>query len=218
MLKLGKRLTFVAEEIGKVDSFADIGTDHGKLIIYALRNNFAKRAFAVDISEGSLAKAKQLIESSDLSDRVSFKCGDGLTLLDEVPDVIVIAGMGGNEIVKIMTETPMPTKYVLMPHQDAPVVRKYLVDNGFALLKDYYIFDGKYYPLIVAVPGESRYSISEIVLGANNPETEEYGERIAKRKEEIDALVRKNNTNISALTPEIRQEYEECMLWLRSQK
>ena len=140
MQGLGRRLTCVAEEIGKVNTFADIGTDHGKLIVYSLRNNIAKRVLAVDISQRSLTKAKELVDKTGYNDRVKFICGDGLTLLDEIPDAVVIAGMGGNEIVKIMSNRPMPTKYILVPHQDAHIVRDYLVNNAFDIKKDYVIF------------------------------------------------------------------------------
>ena len=218
MQKLGKRLSYVAQEIGKVKSIADIGTDHGILIIYALEHGLADRAFAVDISSKSLAKAKNLACETGLDEMIDFFCGDGLDPLLEIPDVIIIAGMGGNEIVKILSNKKLLTKYILVPHQDAKEVRKYLVDNGFCILKDYIIFDEKFYPIIVAQPGKCEYSKSEIVLGANKPPTEWFALRVQKRKQEIDFLLEKNNALINQLKPEIREEYEECARWLASNK
>ena len=77
MLRIGKRLKSVAEEIGEVNTFADIGTDHGQLIIYALEHGYAKRAFAVDISEKSLSKAVSAIAEAGLSEKVDFFVADG---------------------------------------------------------------------------------------------------------------------------------------------
>ena len=215
MVKLSKRLQFVAQEIGTVDTIADIGTDHGKLIIYALEHGFAKRAFAVDISEKSLEKARRNIEEEGLGDRVVFFCGDGLNPLKIMPDVVVIAGMGGHETVKILSAGKRAEKLVLVPHQDAHVVRKYLAESGYDMEKDYVVEDGKYYAVIVATPGKCQYTEEEILLGKNNPKREDFGNRIKSRVAAIDRIKEEQNIGIDGLKEEIKKEYEVMTAWLR---
>lgn len=216
MLRIGKRLKSVAEEIGEVNTFADIGTDHGQLIIYALEHGYAKRAFAVDISEKSLSKAVSAIAEAGLSEKVDFFVGDGLTTLKEIPDVAVIAGMGGNEIVHILSSVSMDTKYVLVPHSDAHVLREYLCSHGYKIEKDYVVFDGKYYAVITCKYGKTEYDRSKIVLGGDNPHTKEFEERILDRKKRIEKILSEKNMSSDSLQPELREEYEEINEWLRS--
>lgn len=216
MIKLSARLQRAAEELGKVRTFADIGTDHGKLIVYALENEIAERAFAVDISCGSLEKARRAVKEHGLDERTDFFCGDGLTPLKQIPDAVVIAGMGGNETVKIISDRPMDTRYILLPHQDAHAVRRYLVRNGFDILKDYVIRDGKFYSVIVAERGRCEYDESAIILGANNPPTEEFRLRLLARKAAIEDLLIEQGVELSVLQSEIRHEYKEIEKWLKS--
>ncbi len=216
MLRIGKRLKSVAEEIGEVNTFADIGTDHGQLIIYALEHGYAKRAFAVDISEKSLSKAVSAIAEAGLSEKVDFFVGDGLTTLKEIPDVAVIAGMGGNEIVHILSSVSMDTKYILVPHSDAHVLREYLCSHGYKIEKDYVVFDGKYYAVITCKSGNTEYDRSKIVLGGDNPHTKEFEERILDRKKRIEKILSEKNMSSDSLQPELREEYEEINEWLRS--
>ncbi|MBR1747962.1 MAG: SAM-dependent methyltransferase [Clostridia bacterium] len=218
MQKLSPRLQFVAGEIGKAKTIADIGTDHGKLIVYALENGLAERAFAVDISKKSLDKAKKNIEESGLSGKVDFFCGDGLLPLKEQPDVAIIAGMGGNEIVKILSEGHRADRLILVPHQDAYLVREYLLQNHYSIEKDYVIEDGKFYSIIVTASGESYYSDDEIILGKNNPNREAFGRRNEKRMIQIEKILREQGVGIEDLKTDIQREYEVLKKWSESRK
>ena len=45
-MELSKRLEFIAKHIDKCKSIADIGTDHGYIPIYVVKNNLCERAIA----------------------------------------------------------------------------------------------------------------------------------------------------------------------------
>jgi len=215
MLKISQRLLSVANEIGKVDSVADIGTDHGKLIIYALENNFAKRAFAVDVSSKSLQKARDAVIEYGLEDKVKFFHGDGLEPLTEIPDVTVIAGIGGNETVNILKNATIDTKYIFVPHNDAHILRQYLCESGFEILKDYIIKDGKFYAVLVAVKGNTEYNSAQIWFGADKPHTDYFEERIRDRKSKIEKLLCDKCIVSNRLQPELQEEYREILKWLK---
>ncbi len=51
---LSKRLKAVADMVTEGNIAADIGTDHGYVPIYLIKNNISKKAYALDINEGPL--------------------------------------------------------------------------------------------------------------------------------------------------------------------
>ena len=59
---ISKRLKLIAELVTKGNVAADIGTDHGYVPIYLLREKISPRAIAVDVSKGSLEKARENAE------------------------------------------------------------------------------------------------------------------------------------------------------------
>ncbi|MGB4033262.1 MAG: tRNA (adenine(22)-N(1))-methyltransferase TrmK, partial [Christensenellales bacterium] len=58
-MRLDNRLNAILNEI-KAQRLADIGADHGKLIVSAVLTGRAETGIAVDISPQSLEKAKNL--------------------------------------------------------------------------------------------------------------------------------------------------------------
>ena len=66
---------------------------------------------------------------------------------------VLIAGMGGSEIVDILSHKTygfLPEYFVLQPMLDGEKLRRYLLNNGAYLLRDYTFFcDGKPYDCIV---------------------------------------------------------------------
>ena len=62
---------------------ADIGCDHGKIIVSAILTGKAKKGFAVDISKNSLNKAKKLAETVGIYQNIEFICGDGFNNINQ---------------------------------------------------------------------------------------------------------------------------------------
>ena len=142
------------------ERICDVGTDHGKLPVAALLSGRASSAIAIDISASSLAKARLLAESENVPLRCI--CGDGLTPLRKgETDVVVIAGMGGAEIVRILENAPCTfSRYLLLPHRDAPMVRGYLREKNARILRDVVVREGRHFYFAIeatyALPWEER--------------------------------------------------------------
>ena len=136
---------------------ADIGTDHGMVPVLLMKNGVVSRAVASDVRKGPLLRAKKLIEEEGLEDRIDCRLGDGLqTLSEHEADRVIIAGMGGGLIVRILEESEAIVRstpeFVLSPHSDVPKVREYLFRNGFSVADEEMVLeDGKYYTVIRAV-------------------------------------------------------------------
>ena len=103
------RLRAALEMLVGFDTVADIGCDHGRLTAALLQKQICRRVIASDVSGPSLDKARSLIEHIGLSDRVSFREGDGCSvLLPGECDAIALLGMGGTLMVRILEACPVP--------------------------------------------------------------------------------------------------------------
>ena len=102
-IRLDARLAVVAELASGAVTVCDVGCDHGKLACWLVETGRAERAIATDISLPSLKKAEVLAEHLGVSDLVETRAGDGLDpVLDGEADTVVIAGMGGDLIARIL--------------------------------------------------------------------------------------------------------------------
>ena len=83
MIHLDARLRTALEISPVCRTAADIACDHGKLGAALLLEDRAQFLIDTDISERSLKKAQVLTRALFLSERTTFRVGDGLSVLDE---------------------------------------------------------------------------------------------------------------------------------------
>lgn len=162
-MKLSKRMGTVANMVEKCDSMADIGTDHGYVPIYLVKNNIVKKAFACDVNKGPLKKAKENIENNNCTESIETRLGSGFSVIKPFEiDTAVIAGMGGMLIIDILKEAKETVdslkQLVLQPQLDIDKVRRYIHSIGFKIDDEEMLIDeGKYYTVINATKGEEKY-------------------------------------------------------------
>lgn len=153
---LSNRLAKVAEFVLEEGTVADIGSDHAYLPVYLVGNNLCEYAIAGEVNEGPLKSAVNKIKENNLEDRVEAILGSGLSVLeDRKADTVVIAGMGGPLISKILHEgqrqLPDVKRLVLQPNVGAENVRIWLKKNGWSLIDEAIIKeDGHLYEILVA--------------------------------------------------------------------
>ena len=142
-MRLGKRLQKILDclEDG-APTLIDVGTDHGILAFHAIKQQKARLVYATDISAPSLKKAQDLSKKEGLEDKMICLVSDGLKAFpsDFESDVVVIAGMGAIEIIKIIQNTENLSrfkKFILQPMQDPEGLRKFV-----------YEFEGEQWPCI----------------------------------------------------------------------
>lgn len=176
--KLDKRLRAVVDNVeGK--TLADIGCDHGKVTVCALIEGRAQQAIACDISQKSLDKAVKLAKTYGLNN-VQFRCADGLKqIADNEVDCVVIAGMGGKEIMSILTDIPQGIKrFVLVAHKNTIELREFLSSKNLYIDKDFVVEQGgKFYNIIVAISDSGKVcelSEEELYLGKNSNANADY--------------------------------------------
>ncbi|MCI1960243.1 MAG: class I SAM-dependent methyltransferase [Clostridia bacterium] len=223
-MELSKRLSAVANEV-LYDTIADIGTDHGYLPVYLIKNDKIKKAIACDVNKGPLEKAAENIKLSGLENEIKIRLGDGLSCVSEnEAETIVIAGMGGILICKILDEGKSALKtvkqLVLQPQRDFYCVRKKAHEHGFKIINEVMVFDaGKYYNIINAVKGVEKYSsekdyfFGKILLEKKTKVFTDYIEERLKKYEDVLSHMSENNHDykkIAALTEEYKEVFYEC--------
>lgn len=121
------------------DFVCDVGTDHGYLPCFMIKENMCKKALACDVAPMPLRSAEEHINREGLSDRIGTVLSDGL---DNVPPEgitdVVMAGMGGELIARLLEKCPWVkngVNLVLQPMTKWDVLRKWLYDNGFEVKK-----------------------------------------------------------------------------------
>lgn len=130
-------------------TFADVGCDHGYCTQYMLKNELCEKAIISDISEKCLSKAQNLLKSYIDDGKCIPVCCFGLEKVEDSVDLVLIAGMGGEEITAILEAAYIPRNFVLQPMRNVREVREYLLKSGAEITRDD-VFEsgGKFYFVI----------------------------------------------------------------------
>lgn len=142
------RIKSVCAYLDKCTVFADVACDHGYFAQYMLDNGLCESAIISDISEKCLNKAKTLLSQYIKAGKCTSYVCDGLKSIGGA-DEVIIAGIGGEEIVKILNESYIPEKFVFQPMKNAEKLRKFLIESGCCLLKDDIFSDEKNFYYII---------------------------------------------------------------------
>lgn len=179
--QLDNRLKLCADFVRKGAKLADIGTDHAYLPVWLCRIGRCPSAVAADINPEPLKRGQSTIIESGMSGRIETRLSDGLKEIkpDEADD-IVIAGMGGELIAKILSECSFATDntkhFILQPMTRSEVLIAWLCENGFKILRqDCCIVSGKCYTVLLVKYSGEKHIADEIYsyLGELSPKTNE---------------------------------------------
>ena len=214
------RIKNISKYIPPYNKIADVGCDHGYLIIDAFDNYDINFAQAIDNKSGPLNHCIQNLKETPYYRNVSFSLSDGISELNEEVEVVVIAGMGGllvkNIVSSHLDKLNNVKRIIVQPNRDSYEVRKYLTSIGYDIKGETIVYeDKKYYEIICfdKVNYQIReYSEVELQYGPLNlkkrrKEFIEYlqsilkklslipfeGEKLKKEKNQLKAII--NNEN-----------------------
>lgn len=142
----------------------DIGTDHGKLPVFAIKSGKCPRALACDINRGPLSSAKSLVVKEGLSDKIKLVLSDGFNNIENADfksvDCFVLAGMGGELIMNILSARKTDAYMVLSPQSAYYELIEFLKENGFCIFKQCFCVEGhrQYNAMLVKKTGVSNIS------------------------------------------------------------
>lgn len=159
-IKLSPRLAVISDCVAGVKTMADIGTDHGYLPVSLVAAGQVTTAIASDTNAKPLKKAEKIIAEFKLEKLIETRLGSGLSVLQpgEV-QAVVMAGMGGlliRDLLEMERRVAMRMeKLVLQPMNNQAVLRKYLEDRGYQIIKEDLCQEmGRIYEIMVVVPGK----------------------------------------------------------------
>lgn len=185
MNRLSERLLHIAAQVTTGEVLADVGCDHGYLPIYLVQKGLMNRAIAMDINEGPLLRAKEHIEQEKLGGYIQTRQSDGLEKLTAgEADAVIIAGMGGNLTMDILTRGEAVVRslqqLILEPQSDLAAVREFLRKKNFYIEnEDLVLEDGKYYPILRVLPRKaSDVSAFAAESGLSTAVLDAYGHRL----------------------------------------
>ena len=203
-MELSKRLNWIIEKLDKVEVIMDVGTDHGYIPIYLIKNNIAKKVIASDINKEPLKKAKINASLDGVLDKVDLRLGGGLSpLKNNEAEAVIIAGMGGNLIRDILENDLNKVKnldyLILQPAQNPEVLRKYLYKSNYEILdEDICLDENKYYEIFKVKYKKGDYisledifyEISPTMLSKKSPVLKSYIEsKIEKNKKVMEFII-----------------------------
>ena len=160
---ISNRLKAISDMVDNNSTIGDIGTDHGYIPIYLAKMGKIKYAIACDINKGPLEKAKKNIKNNNVEKYVETRLSNGLDKIkiDDKVDSIIIAGMGGILIEKILDEGSNILGYIhkliLSPHSDVELIRRKIHELNFSITEEKIIKEeNKYYNIICAEKGKEK--------------------------------------------------------------
>jgi tRNA (adenine22-N1)-methyltransferase len=146
--RLSSRLSCILGLVPASDTVFDIGCDHALVSIALALDNRCRQVFAVDKRVGPLAVATDRIRRYGVQSRVMPILADGLDqMMPGRQDTVVIAGMGGNEIIRILERrsiVPDEASYVLQPMKSAAELRMWMSGHAFTIEEEQLCRDGRH--------------------------------------------------------------------------
>ena len=162
------RLETISKYITDNEKVLDVGCDQA-----LLSRLLAKRgiySIASDLRSNIIEKAKETTPKTFLS-YIDFRVGDGVTLKNNENNfTLVLAGMGAYTILDILKNTDKRfDKIITISNNNNDMLRKEMLKLKYKVSLEEIIKEkGKYYNLIVFLPGTTIYSEEETIVGVNH--------------------------------------------------
>ena len=220
---ISERIKTIASLIKNANKIADVGCDHGYLIIECFNNYNVNDAIAIDNKYMPLESAKHNINLYNKynNKNVRYSLSSGINDVDADTDAVVIAGMGGSLIINILKDgfslNGLPyyknMKFILQANRNVSELRKFLNENCFEIINEKVVYDDKkYYEIIVCQYLEACLKLTDIEI--------EFGPILLKNKDEvfinyynheIKKLEKIVNDNTNSITKKIERIKNICL-------
>lgn len=223
-MEISNRLKTIAGMVSRNSVACDVGTDHGYLAIYLVKQDICKRVIAMDVAKGPLSKAQNNILAYNCNGQIETRLSDGLEKMKPgEADTVIMAGMGGMLINTLLEKgkevLTTVNELILSPHTDVELVRRYLLANGYLIQEEKMLVDEeKYYVIIKAVHGQDpsydtcQYRYGKLLLQNKDNVLQDYLHNELKKMSMIKEKIQQTHTE-SANKRKIELEREiQCVL------
>ncbi len=201
MIILSERLSTIYKMVPK-GVVADIGADHGKLIIALFEGGIISHGYAVENKKGPYTRLVKALTEKGLEEDIVPLFSDGIRDLPSSVHTVIIAGMGGSLIVDILKKYPGKTKQIdtliVDAHNAVPKVREEVCKLGFIIADEKMVKeDDIFYEIIKFVRADiATYGENDIEFGPilRQEKSAIFKDKYESRIHEIDNLL--NNKNL----------------------
>ena len=140
-MQLSLRLSAIADLVTEGNRLVDVGCDHGYLPVYLIQQKKIPSAIAMDVRKGPLSRAQEHIRQYGLEEYIQTRLSDGLEGLKAGEgDTLVIAGMGGPLMERILTDGRSVrnsfSELILQPQSDIPHFRRFIQSEGWEITEE----------------------------------------------------------------------------------
>ena len=171
---ISKRLSAIVNLIKNDNNIADIGSDHGYVLLELRKKGFVSRLMGVENKKNPFLHLKENVARSGYQN-IECAYSDGLNDVDNEFKTIVIAGMGFDIIRNIILSNKEKLKYInniiIDSHTDKSKVRPFFISLGYDIDDEVVIFeDDIYYDLISFKKCNNiqKYTMEELEFGKIN--------------------------------------------------
>lgn len=219
-MKLTSRLNAVVNLVS-YKSAADIGCDHGKVPIKLISDNICDFVIASDVNKGPVDACRRNVTKYGLNEKIDVRCGNGISVLyPEEVETLIIAGMGGELISKILDENlsiaNSVKEIIMQPMTSEEHLREYLFNNGFSVINEVLAREGeKIYVIMKAVKGNriDNLYFPKVLAGNNKELITMYYYKVSKRlKDKIKGSIIScniaENDKYNKILKEVNEIYE----------
>jgi len=166
-MKLSKRLETIASFIPKDAVIADIGSDHCALPIALIERGQVKKAVAIENKKGPFIRMSEAVAINNLQEQIECLFSDGISIIPREVDTIIIAGMGGKLISKILNNHPESLAdiktIIIDAHRDKEEAIRTLEELSFQMVDEAVVLDSNvYYDIQKWAPSPLKALYSEI--------------------------------------------------------
>lgn len=164
MITLPPRLLAVYNELDKNKTFngrvIDVGSDHALFSIYCLESRITPFAIATDINKAPAERSRLALIEAGFEKTSEVYNTDGIKGVElNSNDSVVIAGMGGNNIIDILTfakenvslSVLTTVNFIVQPQKSLDKVREFFSMSGFNLVDETVAYDNENFYVIMKV-------------------------------------------------------------------
>lgn len=191
---LSKRLETIIYLVDQGENVADIGSDHGFIVIELINRNIAASCLAV---ENKIGPYTNLVKNTSLIKNIKTSLSDGLKEVDKQFSTVIIAGMGFNTIKEIINDSieklDFIDTFIIDSHTLTYELRKFMSEIGYFIKDEQCLIENKiFYEIIKFQKGHKEYSEVELKYGPIllNNRSEDFMTHYSNQIEKLKSLVR----------------------------
>ena len=198
-MKLSLRLQAIYDMV-PYSVTADIGADHGKLIISLFEDGKIPKGYAVENKKGPYDRLIKALKENNILDDIVPLFSDGIKDIPTTVSTIILAGMGGHTILNILLKNKEKLKYIqtiiIDAHNATSTLRKEISDLGYVISEEKMVKeDDIYYEIIKFIKSDIAFlNDKDIEFGPilRMEKSSTFKEKYSSRIQEIDNLLLKD--------------------------